>query len=343
MPLVVPSPAGRLVQVASSQLGLVTRQQAVREAGCSDKVLASLCRTGQIERIRRGVYRWRTSPRSFEQDALAACLATSNSAACSVTAMRLYGYDARFFRRLGRKGRDLHVVALFGRDQPVQRGVRVHRTRLLHPRERTMRRGVPVTSPIRTLKDVAHLVTTSELEGFVGHLLATRAVTAKELGSLHRELGTRGGSGRHGSSKLRRCLISAGVSNQPESVLEHRVLLLLREAGLPEPAAQFPIYDTAGRFVARVDNAFVEAKVILEVDGYRWHSSPAAFRADRRKANQLELLGFMLFRVTAAEVSEGMADVIAQLRSALRRGRRGRAAEDNGPVCGWSALDCVAS
>ena len=56
----------------------------------------------------------------------------------------------------------------------------------------------------------------------------------------------------------------------PESPLERRFLRLLRAAGLPEPEVQYPIRD-GERLVARVDFAYPEIRLAMEVDGYRWH------------------------------------------------------------------------
>jgi G:T-mismatch repair DNA endonuclease (very short patch repair protein) len=308
--------SGRLAQISVCQLGLVTRRQAVSEAECTDRVLAALCRGGVLERVRRGVYRWRAFPSSFEQSALAACLATSTAVASNVTAVQLYGYRLR--RRTGRSGPPIiHVSALHGREQPVQPGVRVHHARALPPADRRVREGVPVTSPIRTLKDVAGALLDRDLQDFIGHLISHRLVSASDLRRLQEELATRTGSGRAGSGKLRRALSACGIDACPESLLEHRVGRLLREAGLPEPVPQFAIFDGRHHFVARVDFAFVKRKIAIEADGYLWHSSPQAFARDRRRANRLESLGWKVLRVTAADVEEGLVDLISQLGSLL--------------------------
>ncbi len=308
--------AGRLAQIGAGQLGLVTRRQAVKEAGCSDRMLAELCRSGVLERVRRGVYRWRSTQPTFEQAALAACLATSTAVASHVTAMWLYGYRPKKQSRHG-KVPLIHVSALHGREQPVQPGVRVHHARALFPAERRVRDGAPVTSPIRTLKDLAGMLPRSELEDFIGHLMSQRLLVASDLRRLHQELSTRSGSGRAGSAKLRLALVACGLDGKTATVLEQRVRRLLRQAGLPEPVAQHPIFDEQRRFVGRPDFAFVAQKIVLEADSYRWHTSPKAFAHDRRRGNRLEHLGWKVLRVTAADVTEGLPELIVQLRSLL--------------------------
>lgn len=314
-------PEGRLARCAAGQLGLVTRSQALA-SGCSDKVLARLCRSGQVVRARRGVYRFCSTAPSYEQSVLAACLATSGAVASSVTAVRLYGFRARSVRRAGRT---IHIVAPFGREQPVAGGVLVHRTRSLGPRERRVVAGaVPVTSPLRTLEDVAGLLDNRELEDFVGHLLATRLVTSAELSLLGTTLAQRP-SGRKGSRRLRQCLERAGLCLRTESVLERRALVLLDRAGLPAPTTQLPVFDGEHRFVGRADIAWAAERVILEVDGYRWHAAPRAFRLDRRKSNRLQSLGWTVLRVSAEDVADGMVEVIGQLRVLLGKPGAGSA------------------
>ncbi len=306
-----------LARRASGQLGLVTRAQAI-ELRCSDRVLARLCRSGQLERVHRGVYRWTAVPVSTEQAAMAACLATRGSMASGVTAMRLFGFDPGTHCA---GASSAHVVSDIPRAQPRSSGVVVHRVRRLRRGDRTTRQGVPVTSPSRTLVDAATIVPAAALERFVGHLLATRAVTARQLEQLLEDLGRCPGRSFPGAARLRGCLERAGVKRMPESEAEHRLLMLLRDRGLPEPVLQFGVTD-AGRFVGRLDTAYPQHKVAVEVDGFRWHSDPRTFRNDRRRANRLVEAGWIVLRTTVEELDEGAPDLLRQLRDLLEPGSR---------------------
>ena len=297
---------------ASRQLGLVTRAQAI-ELQCSDRVLARLCRSGQLERVHRGVYRWTAVATSTEQAALAACLATRGAMASGVTAMRLFGFDPG---RLCRAGSSAHVISSTPRHQPRSPGVVAHRARCLRPADRTKRHGVPVTSPARTLIDAANSVPAAALERFIGHLLSTRAVTARQLEQLLADLSRCPGRSFPGAARLRGCLERASVSRVPESAAEHRLLMLLRDHALPDPVVQFAVTD-AGRFLARVDSAYPQQKVAVEVDGFRWHSDPRTFRSDRRRANRLVEAGWIVLRTTLEELDEGAPDLLRQLRELL--------------------------
>jgi len=87
-----------------------------------------------------------------------------------------------------------------------------------------------------------------------------------------------GGKGRPGASVLRSILETIG--KQPvESVLELKLLRLLRRHGLPEPVCQFDIRK-GSTLVARVDVAYPELRLAIEADGFRFHSGPGSWERD---------------------------------------------------------------
>lgn len=102
------------------------------------------------------------------------------------------------------------------------------------------------------------------------------------------------GRGRKGSSVLRR-LVADRDQPSSESPLETRFLSRLRRSGLPLPRAQYEIHDN-GRFVARVDFCYPEPRLLIEIDGYRYHCSRAAWRNDLTRQNRLVSLGWTVLR-----------------------------------------------
>jgi hypothetical protein len=293
---------------------LFTRAQAQR-LGCSDAILRTLRRRGEIEALARGVYRFVAVPTSFEQETLAACLATRGAVASGVTAMRLYGFDP------GKSVLDEHpgpdVTTKVTRHQPKDGSRVVHSARRLTSAEMTKRGGIPVTAPVPTLLDVAPLVPLETLDRFLGHLLATKALFPGRLRHLATELkGDPSTFSRPGSGALAGALERAGISTAPDSVLEHRALLALRAAGLPEPQPQWRIRD-GRQLLAIVDFAWPAKQIALEVDGFRWHSDPASFASDRRRANRLQELGWAVYRTTFQQLEEGAGELLRQLSTAL--------------------------
>jgi very-short-patch-repair endonuclease len=103
----------------------------------------------------------------------------------------------------------------------------------------------------------------------------------------------------------------------PESVLERRVSRLLAARALPVPQRQLRIYDEAG-LIGRVDFAFPSHKVILEVDGYRFHSAKAHWEKDRERRNRLEAAGWRVLHTTYAQLRSRPEAIIEPLRKLLR-------------------------
>ena len=108
-------------------------------------------------------------------------------------------------------------------------------------------------------------------------------------------------TGRRGVA-VARALVAAGepLSSSP---LETALRLVITAAGLPRPVAQHVVRDGNGRFLGRVDFAWIESRVVLEADGRRWHEAPGALLADRRRQNALAAAGWTVLRATWADAA----------------------------------------
>jgi very-short-patch-repair endonuclease len=91
------------------------------------------------------------------------------------------------------------------------------------------------------------------------------------------------------------------------------VLSLLTSAGLPSPETQC-VVDHDGSFVARVDLAYPDILLAIEVDGYRYHSSRAAWQADLDRQNRLMSLGWTILRFTKDDVTFRPRLLVARVR-----------------------------
>jgi very-short-patch-repair endonuclease len=95
------------------------------------------------------------------------------------------------------------------------------------------------------------------------------------------------------------------------SEAERRLLELIRDARLPEP-------DANARVVAyEVDFLWREPKLIVEVDGYAFHSTRAAFERDRRRDGELQAAGYRVLRVTWRQLEDEPEALIAALARTL--------------------------
>ncbi len=107
--------------------------------------------------------------------------------------------------------------------------------------------------------------------------------------------------------------------DEPWSAAERLAHQILRKAGISGWRTNVPI----GDYVA--DIAWPHERVILEVDGYEFHSGPAQFQSDRLRDQTLIAQGWVVIRVTWAQLTGDLDGFLRRLRGALRL-RRGQVA-----------------
>jgi len=173
---------------------------------------------------------------------------------------------------------------------------------------RTLRHGVPVTSALRTVRDLCRVL--DEVKAVVAADSALR-LGLVTLVQLQRDLGAADG---RGADRLRR--VAASVDPLAGSVLETLLRLLLAELR-PAPRSQVWIREEHGRLVARVDFCWVAARLIVEADGFAFHSDRSAYRQDRERLNDLERLGWRVLRFTWEDVVGRPDHVLALVRECL--------------------------
>lgn len=172
--------------------------------------------------------------------------------------------------------------------------------------------GLPVTTPERTIVDLAATTREALLDRIVSFAVADGLVDLPRLEKLFVSLARKG---KPGVRRLRRIL---ELSNQasPESELEVRFLEIIRRSSLPLPTSQFPAPWLAP-IEGRVDFAYPEARLLIEVDGRRWHSDEAAFMRDRQRDNLAQLAGWRTLRFTWKDLTTRPTYVVATIRKIL--------------------------
>jgi very-short-patch-repair endonuclease len=151
-------------------------------------------------------------------------------------------------------------------------------------------RGIPVTSPIRTLADLATRLTEPHLEAAVNEADKLGLVDPERLrGALERMPRQRG------VPALRR-LLDSRVFRLTDSELERRFLRLVSSAALPMPET--------GREVNgfRVDFFWREFGLVVETDGLRYHRTPSQQARDRRRDQIHASAGMTTLRFTHEQV-----------------------------------------
>lgn len=177
-------------------------------------------------------------------------------------------------------------------------GLATHRGRLASP-DRTIHRGIPVTSPARTLADLAHVLGVEDL---------TRALREAQFRRLLDLPAVLDALSRRPARQLR-ALVDAAVPTQ--SVLEDRLLAICDRQGIPRPLTQQQL---GGR---RLDFLWPAARLVVETDGFQAHGTPIAFQRDRELANALQLEGYTVLRFTYADLTARPRDVARQIKRAL--------------------------
>jgi len=283
-----------VARLSARQHGLFTRAQA-RGAGATGAMIEHRLATGRWALVAAGVYRLAGVPVTWKQRALAACLIAGPGAVVS------HGSAAVLWGVSGFRPGRLDITVPRGRSNRNALAT-VHRAAV----EGVRRDGVPVTRPARTLVDLSGVISGGRLEEAVDDVLCRRLCRLDEL---------RAPAGRRGATALRAVLEAWNGDALPEGVAEMRVVRELLAAGLPQPVRQYEIYHH-GRFVARVDLAYPDWRLAVELDGFRWHAGRGPFRSDRLRRNRIEAAGWRLLEAATDDVTELVDSAAAILRKA---------------------------
>jgi very-short-patch-repair endonuclease len=293
-------PDHRIAALAEDQHGLVTAAQ-LRLAGVSSSSISRRLEAGRLHRIHRGVYAVGHCAPNPDARLHAAVLAVGGDAVLShVSAAGLWGLLRAALLDASRPT-DVTTTRNLGQ----RRGIRVHRTPTLPRRDTTRQRGIPVTTPARTLVDLAGVAPASWLRRAVREAEVLRLVDIAQLGAAT--------AGRRGAARLRE-LVSDGPA-PTRSELEDRTLDLMRRHGLPRPLVNATV--RAGGRVYEVDFLFQEHRLIVEADGERYHGTALARRADAARQAALEAAGYRVVRLTWQQVTREGAQTAARLRRVI--------------------------
>jgi hypothetical protein len=243
---------------------------------------------GEWQRVAQGVFLPCTEPATFIERAIAMALSSGGVISHSLAA-RLHDFDSAWLSE------PFITIAPDLR----RRNIRA-RYRALTDDEVTTIRGLRCTSGLRTLTDLAAEVDDIRWEHALEFALRKEFTTVAELDHLCDELG----KGRtKGVARMRRVLQLRPSGAPPtESLLETLMVQLIRSAPwLPEPQRQVGVYNRWGDFVARVDLAWPERGVFIELDGQHHRNQPVY--DSRRETAVVAATGWLPARFTWDEVT----------------------------------------
>ena len=294
----------RCLEVASRQHGVLSRAQA-RELGMSERQVSRLTPSGRWRTLLPSVYGLVGAPSTWRQQLKAASLWAARGCAVSHrAAAALHGF-ARF--------PEGQVELTVTRELETTSGVVVHRTAGFSRHDLSSVEGLCVTSVTRTLVDLCVLGNQGLLAATLDEALRRRKTTVDRLQAALSTAAYRRGVG------MLRALVDEqlGGTTPTESELEARVVELLASAGFPQTVRQQTIH--VGGRVRRMDFHVRGTPVVIEADGYAYHSSLRTFESDRARNNELTARGLRVLHWTWAAVRDRPEELLGELRQTLDR------------------------
>jgi very-short-patch-repair endonuclease len=175
----------------------------------------------------------------------------------------------------------------------------------------TTARGIPVTTPNRTLLDLAAVLDARHVEKAINEGEILRLTNPNSLGDLVERHPRRKGIGA-----LRSVLAAHAIgSTITRSELEDRFLQFLDEAALRTPQVNANI-KIADRWI-EADCVWPDDRLIVELDGRATHATPAAFERDRARDRVLQAAGWRVVRVTWRQLHDESVRLTSDLRKLL--------------------------
>jgi very-short-patch-repair endonuclease len=299
----------RLSTFAAAHHGTFRRSDAI-DAGIGPELLRSLVDRGWCERPWRSIYRVRGAPDTPDQRLMIAVWFGGDGAAGSHRAA------ARVWRSAGFGASGPEVTVPRGRSQRRSYGL-VHGSLVLPARHVTVVGGIPVTTPARTIFDLAGVLPLGRTARVLDDALAKRLCTVRDVQQVFFVLA---GRGRRGTRAMRTLLEERGEGYvPPSSELERMARETLARHGLPTPRFEVDLGDDD--WIGRVDCVWQRERVIVELDGRRHHDSRLDRERDRVRDNRLMAAGYRVIRVTWDDLVQRSVEVVGWIRDALAAAR----------------------
>src|SRR3954451_2000498 len=304
-----------IAALASRQHGVVSRAQLL-DLGLGADAIKHRVALGRLHPMYRGVYAVGHTALRSEAWWLAATLAAGPGAALSYrSAAELWGV---------RNGSRARIDVSVPRHRRSTARLEVHVVEM-HRDEVTVDDGIPVTTPARTLFDLAAVVSPQHLKAAFDEAEVRRLTSPTSLDALVARY-----PGRRGTQAVRRILDNHRRNGAaiPTSILERRLLTLVDANGLPKPHVNRRSDD------GELDAIWHEQRLIVECDGFATHGTREAFERDRAKDRALQVAGWQVVRVTWRQLRDDGDFIAGQLAALLKlgpaavRGARGARAGD---------------
>jgi very-short-patch-repair endonuclease len=291
----------RIARLAGRQHGVIARTQLFR-LGLDRKAIASRIRGGALTPLHGGhVYAVARSPLSVRGKYLAAVMACGSGAKLSHRAAAdLWGI------RPATCPSEITVPEVTRRIPEI----RIHRSRMLDPRDFTVLDGIPVTTVARTLLDLAAVLRPSDLEVVIDRAERQGLFDLSAVVDVLQRA-----RGKAGMRTLKRVMTTYEHSTQ-KSNLERAFKKLLREAtDIGTPFFNAVVHGETGPH--EVDALWEQHELAVQLDGFEFHRTRRDREKDASSDADLELAGYRVMRLTWDDVTVHNERTLRRLRLAL--------------------------
>jgi very-short-patch-repair endonuclease len=284
-----------IAEIAARQHGVVSASQ-LRRSGIGEGAIRARLGAGRLHTVHRGVYAVGHAALSYESRCMAGVLAVGRGSGEAGSMLAHWGAAvshrdaACLWGLLQPAASPLDVIVAGDGGRKQQAGIRVHRSRSLVATDVIMRRGIPVTTPARTIADLR------------------RASAAGHRGALS-------------PPELRRAIRQANVLGLPigeeggrdrtRSDLERNFLRLCRRHGLPPPDVNVRV----GPYL--VDFLWREQRLVVETDSFLYHRGRVAFQDDRRRDLALKRDRYEVLHICEQQLDEEAEQVVEAVKAIL--------------------------
>lgn len=294
-----PARAARLAALAARQHGTVTYSQLVG-LGFGRGAIEHQLLTGWLHRVHRGVYSVGYPAQTREAFEMAAVLAVGEGALISHWTAAIRWTLLRPMRGL------IHVTA--PTDRRGRKGITAH-VALLHPHDKTKRDGIPITSVPRTLLDLAAVADERILRRAVNQADRAGWLNRRAIDQLLE---------RNPRRKGRKQLIAVVAAVNPatrrtRSDLEVAFLELCHKYKVPTPVSNAKVEGF------EVDFYWPQARLIVELDSYEYHRTPAEFERDRKRDAHLKRKRYEVLRIPEHWLDDEPREVAETVTALLTR------------------------
>ena len=287
---------GLIATLAERQHGVVAIWQLL-ELGIGADAIQYRVSIGRLHRVHRGVYAVGHRKLTREGHRMAAVLAYGPHAVLS-------HWSAAAHWGIGAARVKYDVTTPHSKRS--RKTIRAHAARL-HPEDRTVHDGIPITSVERTILDLAATLTKDQITYLIEEADRKQRL---DINALDRVIARRRRAA--GVARLNAVLATYRGTADTRSKLERQFRRLIAKAGLPEP--QFNVV-VAG---ITVDVFWPHWKLVVELDSEGYHKNPRAFETDRIRDAMVQKHDLRVLRVTGDRMDNAPNEVLADV-VALRR------------------------